>query len=82
MTADAIEVARLRPLTRQVGLSLADRACLALAHRLGTRALTADSAWSGLARPPDATDPVIALAGSSPRSFCMCSTAASVTSAS
>jgi len=32
MTADAIEVARLRPLTRQVGLSLADRACLALAQ--------------------------------------------------
>jgi len=45
---DAIEVARLRPLTRQAGLSVADRACLALAHRLGTLAVTADSTWSGL----------------------------------
>lgn len=35
-TADAIEAARLRPLTPQAGLSLADRACLALARRLAT----------------------------------------------
>jgi ribonuclease VapC len=42
---DAIEVARLRPLTRDAGLSLGDRACLALARRLDAVALTADSAW-------------------------------------
>ncbi|MEJ7798786.1 MAG: type II toxin-antitoxin system VapC family toxin, partial [Solirubrobacteraceae bacterium] len=45
---DAIEAARLRPLTRQAGLSLGDRACLALTHRLRTVALTADTAWAGL----------------------------------
>ena len=43
---DAVEIARLRPLTRAAGLSLGDRACLALAHRLQAPALTADSAWS------------------------------------
>jgi len=47
-TADSIEVARLRPLTRSAGLSLADRACLALAHRLATPVLTADQTWTGL----------------------------------
>jgi ribonuclease VapC len=47
-TADATEAARLRPLTRSAGLSLADRACLAVARRLGTAALTADHAWRGL----------------------------------
>ena len=45
ITADATEAARLRPLTRSAGLSLADRACLALARRLGSEALTADRAW-------------------------------------
>jgi PIN domain nuclease of toxin-antitoxin system len=44
---DAVEIARLRPLTRDAGLSLADRACLALAGRLSTQALTADHAWIG-----------------------------------
>lgn len=44
--ADAVEVARLRPLTRETGLSLGDRACLALARRLGAPALTADAEWS------------------------------------
>lgn len=44
--ADAIEVARLRPITRVAGLSLGDRACLALASRLELPALTADAAWS------------------------------------
>jgi PIN domain nuclease of toxin-antitoxin system len=48
-TADAIDTARLRPLTRDAGLSLGDRACLALARRLGTTALTADTAWQGVA---------------------------------
>ena len=46
--ADATEAARLRPLTRSAGLSLADRACLALAHRLAAEALTADRAWLGV----------------------------------
>ena len=45
-TADAIEAARLRPLTHAAGLSLGDRACLALAHRLDALALTADAAWA------------------------------------
>ncbi len=48
-TADAIDAARLRPLTRDAGLSLGDRACLALARRLGTPALTADTAWQAAA---------------------------------
>ncbi len=43
---DCIEIARLRPLTRAYGLSLADRACLALAGRLGVPALTADRSWT------------------------------------
>jgi ribonuclease VapC len=47
-TADAIEAARLRPLTRAAGLSLADRACLAVARRLAAAVLTADQAWGGL----------------------------------
>lgn len=45
---DAIEVAHLRPETRVQGLSLGDRACLALARRLALPALTADTAWSRL----------------------------------
>lgn len=40
--------ARLRPATRHAGLSLADRACLALARRLGVPAVTADRAWGDL----------------------------------
>lgn len=47
-TADAVEVARLCPITRSHGLSLGDRACLALARRLDLPALTADTAWSQL----------------------------------
>ena len=43
--ADCIKIAEMRPLTRAQGLSLADRACLALAARLGVPALTADRAW-------------------------------------
>lgn len=37
--------AGLRPLTRKAGLSLGDRACLALALDLGGRPVTADRAW-------------------------------------
>lgn len=44
--ADADEAAVLHARTRDAGLSLGDRCCLALARRLGSRALTADSAWS------------------------------------
>jgi PIN domain nuclease of toxin-antitoxin system len=44
--ADCMEVARLRPVTKAQGLSLADRACLALAERLGVPALTTDREWA------------------------------------
>ena len=47
--ADAIDARRLRPLTRDAGLSLGDRACLALARRLDAPALTADTDWQGVA---------------------------------
>jgi ribonuclease VapC len=50
-TADAVEVARLRSITRKQGLSLGDRACIALARRLNLPALTADTAWSRLDLP-------------------------------
>lgn len=43
--ADCVAVGRLRPITKRQGLSLADRACLALAERLGVPALTADRKW-------------------------------------
>ena len=50
--ADAAYAASLlRPLTRQAGLSLGDRACLALAQRLGVPAITADRAWTTLGLP-------------------------------
>jgi ribonuclease VapC len=45
---DATLAARLWESTRNAGLSLADRACLALATRLDAPALTADRAWAGL----------------------------------
>lgn len=45
---DGIEIARLRPLTKEQGLSLADRSCLALATRLGLPAVTGDRAWQNL----------------------------------
>jgi PIN domain nuclease of toxin-antitoxin system len=40
--------ARLRAATRRAGLSLGDRACLALAESLQQPALTTDRAWQGL----------------------------------
>lgn len=43
--ADCIELAKLRPITKALGLSLADRACLVLADRLGVPALTTDREW-------------------------------------
>ncbi len=44
----AMETARLRPLTRSLGLSLSDRACLALARLLRLPAMTTDRAWGRL----------------------------------
>jgi PIN domain nuclease of toxin-antitoxin system len=41
--SDALEAAVLRPGTRHVGASLGDRACLALAQRLGMPMFTADT---------------------------------------
>ena len=46
--ADADAVAKLAPRTRSLGLSLGDRACIALALRMGAPALTAERAWSRL----------------------------------
>jgi ribonuclease VapC len=45
---DARGTAELWPVTKSIGLSLADRACLALAMRLGVVAVTADRAWANL----------------------------------
>lgn len=45
---DARAAARLRPITRRANVSLADRACLALAQRLDLPAYTADAAWGTL----------------------------------
>ena len=44
----ACEIAKLRLPTRQFGLSLGDRACLALALQLQLPVLTTDSAWANL----------------------------------
>jgi PIN domain nuclease of toxin-antitoxin system len=44
----ARRIAELRPLTRALGLSLGDRACLALGRRLGLTILTADRDWMDL----------------------------------
>lgn len=45
---DALAAASLYPATVSRGLSLGDRACLALARRLGMTALTAEHAWAEL----------------------------------
>ncbi|MEQ1538758.1 MAG: type II toxin-antitoxin system VapC family toxin [Sphingorhabdus sp.] len=44
----AVEAARLRPLTRHLGLSFADRACLALCILNDLPVYTADKDWSKL----------------------------------
>ena len=46
--ADALSCAKLRPETRQFGLSLGDRACLVLGQRMSAPVLTADRSWSSL----------------------------------
>jgi ribonuclease VapC len=46
--AQARVAAYLRPRTRRAGLSLGDRACLALGLRLGGAVATADRAWGSL----------------------------------
>ena len=51
----AYETGLLRPATRNLGLSLGDRACVALARRLGAPALTADQRWSRLSVEVDVT---------------------------
>jgi ribonuclease VapC len=45
---DAEAAAELWPRTRAAGLSLGDRACIALARRLERPAMTADRSWLGL----------------------------------
>jgi len=45
---DAIGCGLLRPAARSAGLSLGDRACIALARKLRVPAVTADRAWVGL----------------------------------
>lgn len=45
---EALAVGRLRPLTKDKGLSLGDRACLALGLRLESPIYTADRSWEGL----------------------------------
>jgi PIN domain nuclease of toxin-antitoxin system len=46
--AQAWEAAKLRPLTKQYGLSLGDRACLSLAIKRNLPAVTADKEWPKL----------------------------------
>jgi len=46
--AAAVETARLRSLRSQAGLSIGDRACLALARQRRLAVLTADAVWAGL----------------------------------
>ncbi|MBK0865703.1 type II toxin-antitoxin system VapC family toxin [Saccharopolyspora sp. HNM0986] len=45
---DSLATAALWPTTREAGLSLGDRACLALARRLAAPVLTSDQAWKRL----------------------------------
>lgn len=45
----AFDAAMLLPKTQRAGLSLGDRACLALARRLQVKAITADRIWAKVA---------------------------------
>lgn len=51
----AFEAARLKPLTRSLGLSLSDRACLALGRLLRVPVMTTDRAWAKLSLGIDVT---------------------------
>ncbi|MGH7869335.1 MAG: type II toxin-antitoxin system VapC family toxin [Candidatus Dormibacteraceae bacterium] len=42
---DSVAIAKLRKESRSLGLSLGDRACLALSQRLNVAVFTADRAW-------------------------------------
>ena len=42
---DAVMASTLRPSTRQFGLSLGDRACLALGQKLNAVVMTSDQTW-------------------------------------
>lgn len=46
----ATKTGLLLPLTKSAGLSLGDRACIALARRMGVKVMTADRAWHALGR--------------------------------
>lgn len=46
--ADALAMANLRPVTKSLGLSFGDRACLALALKLKLPVLTTHRAWQKL----------------------------------
>ncbi len=46
----AFDCGLMLPATRAAGLSLGDRACLALARRLACRALTADRSWAAVSK--------------------------------
>lgn len=47
----AEEAARLRTLSKEMGLSLGDRVCLALAKSLNLPVVTTDRAWKEIAKP-------------------------------
>ena len=47
-TTQARRIGDLRPLTASAGLSLGDRACLALGQELGAQVLTPDRVWADL----------------------------------
>lgn len=49
----SVRAGMLRPTTRTFGLSLGDRACLALALERGVAALTAEAAWADVPDGPD-----------------------------
>ncbi len=45
---DVLLTAELRPITKRFGLSLGDRACLALGQKMGATVITADRVWADL----------------------------------
>lgn len=59
----ALRAVALREPTRRAGLSLGDRACLALAQQRGVSAFTSDKAWLRL--PGPGLPPIICIRGAS-----------------